>query len=192
MRRILTWCRVEKISTQHLPLISTQHPYEIRLWYLTFRGILRLHISLTEVKSQFWSLQVIKTRKINLRLPTGITFRASPWLMQGGIPTSITVWGANLPEAIQKRTILLPSDDDTPFSKVHWANMGPIWGRQDPCGPHDSPMNLAIWDRTATVNGQTITSQCNSFEYWVPVDFIYWSFIFHWVAYTWMHNGAPA
>ena len=30
-------------------------------------------------------------------------------------------------------------------SKVHGANMGPIWGRQDPGGPHIGPMNLAIW-----------------------------------------------
>ena len=30
-------------------------------------------------------------------------------------------------------------------SKVHGANMGPIWGRQDPCGPHVGPMNFAIW-----------------------------------------------
>ena len=33
-----------------------------------------------------------------------------------------------------------------PDSKVHGANMGPIWGRQDPGGPHVGPMNLAIWD----------------------------------------------
>ena len=32
-----------------------------------------------------------------------------------------------------------------PDSKVNGANMGPIWGRQDPGGPHGSPMNLAIW-----------------------------------------------
>ena len=32
-----------------------------------------------------------------------------------------------------------------PDSKVHWANMGPIWGRQDPGSPHVGPMNLAIW-----------------------------------------------
>ena len=32
-----------------------------------------------------------------------------------------------------------------PNSKVHRANMGPIWGRQDPGGPHVAPMNLAIW-----------------------------------------------
>ena len=32
-----------------------------------------------------------------------------------------------------------------PDNKVHGANMGPIWGRQDPGGPHVGPMNLAIW-----------------------------------------------
>ena len=32
-----------------------------------------------------------------------------------------------------------------PDSKVHEANMGPIWGRQDPGGPHVSPMSFAIW-----------------------------------------------
>ena len=31
-------------------------------------------------------------------------------------------------------------------SKVHGANMGPIWGRQDSGGPHDGPMNFAMWD----------------------------------------------
>ena len=34
----------------------------------------------------------------------------------------------------------------TPDNKVHGANMGPIWGRQDPGGPHVGPMNLVIWD----------------------------------------------
>ena len=32
-----------------------------------------------------------------------------------------------------------------PDSKFHGANVGPIWGRQDPGGPHVGPMNLAIW-----------------------------------------------
>ena len=32
-----------------------------------------------------------------------------------------------------------------PDSKVHGANMGPIWGRQDPDGPHVGPMNFVIW-----------------------------------------------
>ena len=35
---------------------------------------------------------------------------------------------------------------DSPDSKVHGTNMGPIWGRQDPGGPHVDPMNFVIWD----------------------------------------------
>ena len=30
-------------------------------------------------------------------------------------------------------------------SKVHGANMGPIWDRKDPGGPHIDPMNFAVW-----------------------------------------------
>ena len=33
-----------------------------------------------------------------------------------------------------------------PDSKVHGANVGPSWGRQDPSGPHVGHMNFAIWD----------------------------------------------
>ena len=42
---------------------------------------------------------------------------------------------------------MLISVDNNPDSKVHGANMGPIWGRQDPGGPHVGPMNLVIWER---------------------------------------------
>ena len=31
-----------------------------------------------------------------------------------------------------------------PDNKVHGVNMGPIWGRQDPGGPHVGPMNFDI------------------------------------------------
>ena len=33
-----------------------------------------------------------------------------------------------------------------PNSKVHGANMGPIWGRQDPGGPHVGPINFVNRD----------------------------------------------
>ena len=42
--------------------------------------------------------------------------------------------------------LLLRWVHNKPDSKVHGANMGPIWGRQDPSGPHVGPMNFAIWD----------------------------------------------
>ena len=35
---------------------------------------------------------------------------------------------------------------NNPDSKVRGANMGPIWGRQDPGGPHVGPMNVVIWE----------------------------------------------
>ena len=38
-----------------------------------------------------------------------------------------------------------------PDSKVHVANMGPIWGRQDPGGLHVGPMNFAICGASATI-----------------------------------------
>ena len=33
-----------------------------------------------------------------------------------------------------------------PKSKAHGDNMGPIWGRQDPGGPHVGSMNFSIWE----------------------------------------------
>ena len=35
---------------------------------------------------------------------------------------------------------------NNPDSKVLGANMRPIWGRQDPGGPHVDPINFAIWE----------------------------------------------
>ena len=32
-----------------------------------------------------------------------------------------------------------------PVSKIHGANVGPAWGRQDPSGPHVGHTKLAIW-----------------------------------------------
>ena len=34
--------------------------------------------------------------------------------------------------------------EGNPDSKVHVTNMGPIWGRHDPDGPHDGPMDFAL------------------------------------------------
>ena len=42
-----------------------------------------------------------------------------------------------------------------PDSKIHVANVGPTWGRQDPGGPHVGHTNLAIWDRL----GESVNSR---------------------------------
>ena len=39
-----------------------------------------------------------------------------------------------------------------PDSKFHGASMGPIWGQQDPGGPHVGPMNFAIWVAVSLLN----------------------------------------
>ena len=49
-------------------------------------------------------------------------------------------------ETFPCHNIIICIFDNIPDSKVHGANMGPIWGRQDPGGPHVGPMNFAIWD----------------------------------------------
>ena len=51
------------------------------------------------------------------------------------------------PQIIWKTEIWTAYDKySNPDSKVDGANMGPIWGRQDPGGPHVGPINLAIWE----------------------------------------------
>ena len=52
-------------------------------------------------------------------------------------------WDMNTNQAGAKGNSCL---HNIPDSKVHGANMGPIWGRQGPGGPHVGPMNFAIWD----------------------------------------------
>ena len=47
-----------------------------------------------------------------------------------------------------------------PDSKDHGANMGPIWDRQDPGGPHVGPMYLFIWVRL-WIAGDRLTNMDN-------------------------------
>ena len=47
-----------------------------------------------------------------------------------------------------KRLLIVNPIFGYPDSKVHGANMGPIWGRQDPDGSHVGPMNFVIWVQT--------------------------------------------
>ena len=54
-----------------------------------------------------------------------------------------------------------------PDSKVHGANMGPIWGRQDPGGPHVGLINFAIWD--ATVEPIYVCNHCFLADWWINV-----------------------
>ena len=52
--------------------------------------------------------------------------------------------------AFEWHSFLTGVTEANPDSKVHGANMGPIWGRQDPGGPHIGPTNFAIWEAAVT------------------------------------------
>ena len=56
-------------------------------------------------------------------------------------PLTVVIWTLAL---VAKEVYKMKSS--SPDSKIHGANIGPIWGRQDPGGSHVGPMNLAIWD----------------------------------------------
>ena len=53
-----------------------------------------------------------------------------------------------------------------PDSKVHGADMGSTWGRQDPVGPHVGPMDLVIWEhalRTGSTNDHQLVYSGSQF-----------------------------
>ena len=58
--------------------------------------------------------------------------------MGGVVMEGYNIVGDGTPQA------LFPILGETPDSKVHGANMGPIWGRQDPSGPHVGPMDCYL------------------------------------------------
>ena len=62
-----------------------------------------------------------------------------------------------------------------PDSKVHGANMGPIWGRQDPGGPHVGPMNFAIWDALRVYHDSVMWIFCVCL---IKLSFSWKSFVF--------------
>ena len=60
--------------------------------------------------------------------------------------TTLELTHSVMPISTVEDFIISPPNWNIPDSKVHGANMGPIWGRQDPGGPHVSPMDFAILD----------------------------------------------
>ena len=61
------------------------------------------------------------------------------WPYHSG-PTEVEDCGLPPPNMAATKTC----EQGNPDSKVHGANMGPIWALSAPGGPHVGPMNLAI------------------------------------------------
>ena len=63
-----------------------------------------------------------------------------------------------------------PIFNEFPDSKVHGAHMGPIWGGQDPGGPHVGPMYFVTWE---TLDYMTTYQGCSFrwvFRVTCPID----------------------
>ena len=66
-------------------------------------------------------------------------------LARKGLTTMVI--GGVLPDYSGLNTSVVEDNSGTiPDSKVRGANMGLIWGQQDPGGPHVGPINFTIWD----------------------------------------------
>ena len=106
-----------------------------------------LGINPSEISIKF---QGLSGEKINLKMLSAMQwlFCRGLWLIDCDIGRrdfnyAITCYFLNFAPIIVNIPYFI---ETTPDSKVHGANMGAIWGRQDPGGPRVSPMNFVIWD----------------------------------------------
>ena len=89
--------------------------------------------------------------------------------------------------AVNEGTHLCHAIPSNPDSKVHGANMGPTWGRQDPGGPNVCYTNFAIWESfkslhtTGTFAGH-LRGDCEHLKYarlmMATVPLSYWTVLF--------------
>ena len=107
--------------------------YERHLWLITVRPC---HMPLAVICILFY----IETCRSWL-------ICVSDWMTYGGYLTTDTELYVN--SVLGLLQWILWQDccvTNTPDSKVHGANMGPTWGRQDPGVPHVGHVKLAVWD----------------------------------------------
>ena len=96
--------------------------------------------SLRTPKTPVFTLQRRRTRSCALNLmETFYTAFVLQWLLCAGWTLRSSPWTARYARSRSRAVSTLPD------SKIHGANMGPIWVRQDPGGPHVGPTNFAIW-----------------------------------------------
>ena len=88
--------------------------------------------------------QISQTTMPHTRWPQRLVGNIGPYQMATGTSPALHIPLTNTVPFC--KIVFLPNAHNryTPDSKVHGANMGRIWGRQDPGGPHVGPMNFAI------------------------------------------------
>ena len=109
--------------------------------------------------------------------------------LNGGLTKPVLMWRVWVSNYIPSCMWMYPSITSHRYHNIldgkdHGANMGPIWGRQVPGGPHVGPMNFAIWDYDAS-DAELLASKAVSHDdviqwkhfprYWPFVRGIHWS-----------------
>ena len=124
MNFICLWCTWgQNILLQNL---ANQNPVDIPIWSL----------------ETHFSVSLMTTQKFHSMYMYLKVLAAKCWPFCSGINLTNLLMLWNHP--FFYKTL------NCPDSKVHGANMGPIWGRQDPGGPHVGPVNFAIWVCTSS------------------------------------------
>ena len=108
----------------------------IRRWiFLIISCLILLYVTLLDQMTSFKM-----TNEMSLNITTlGVLMTEYPYKYNSLILSSVRAMSHCPDDSIPRRA--------NPYSKVHGAYMGPIWGRQGPDGPRVDPINLAIWVR---------------------------------------------
>ena len=110
------------------------------------------YITYAQIKRSFWSKHVPPFRQVDPVHEGTRSLQVGPVQPFGHVHWNPSTWSVQLPPLRHGRlahssiSTCRKKEGNIPDSKVHGANIGPIWSRQDSGGPHVGPMNFAIWD----------------------------------------------
>ena len=133
LRRLLLAGRKPAISPEYIEGGIKWPPF---CWWHFYMHFLKKHLyTLIHISQKFVARGLIDNKSSLVQVIA--------WHRMGNKPfpePMMTKWCYFMPQGHTKIS--------NPDSKLHRANMGPIWGWQDPGGPHIGPMNFAIWEKS--------------------------------------------
>ena len=144
------WGRVTHIWVSKLAIIGSDNglsPDRRQAIVWTNAGILLIGPLGTNFSEVLIGIQTFSFKKMHMKISSAKMAAILPR------PQCVKIWS----QLISKPDVRYSA---IPDSKVHGANMGPIWGRQDPGGPHVGAMNFAIWDALQWIGRRS---------YWWPI-----------------------
>ena len=147
---IAHWVRVTHICVRKLTIIGSDNglsPDRRQAIIWTNAGILSIGPLGTNFSEILIEILTLSFKKMRLKVSSA---KRRPFCLGLNVLTQLLYSLIVKTYAAVLWTITIPD------SKVHGANMGAIWGRQDPGGPHVGPMNFVIWDPIIEISSQCL------------------------------------